>query len=101
MQYQADERACEPAIAPGSRSAKAGVTRARVRGCASCAQLLLKPSQKCPKFKRYKTNAVFHSMTAPSAAPAASATGEISDAASASDWRPSAIATNGANDVLS
>ena len=55
----------------------------------------------CSKFKRYKTNAVFHSMTAPIAAPAASATGEISDAASASDWRPSAIATNGANDVLS
>ena len=57
--------------------------------------------QKLFKFKRYKTNAVFHSMTEPSAAPAASATGEISDAASASDWRPSAIATNGANDVLS
>ena len=76
MQYQADECAAQAAAAPARRApraADAGVTRGllssvRLRDCArdsSCAQ---GHSLKMFKIQRYKTNAVFHSMTAPIAA---------------------------------
>ena len=99
MQDQAANARREPAIAPPRAHQVLLVLDSEVARAAQAGNSVR--SQNCSKLKRYKTNAVYHSMTAPSAAPAASATGEISDAASASDWRPSAIATNGANDVLS